>query len=198
MTASPYGPLTPASADLADYLAADAVIDHEHPEIRRLATRLRRDGVEETARATFEYVRDEIDHSADVQQWSAAYRASDVLAQRNGICHAKSHLLAALLRAQGIPTGLCYQKLGVLHGLNAVYWPETGEWVRLDARGNKGGADGQFTTQAAAEQPAWPSDPEQDEFHYGTVYASPPAVLLTGLADAKGGVAGYGYLPKEL
>jgi len=198
MTTSPYGALTPHSVDLADYLAADEVIDHEHPGIRALAVRLRRDSTVETARATFEYVRDEVDHSADIQQWSGAYRASDVLARGNGICHAKSHLLAALLRAQGIPAGLCYQKLEVLHGLNAVYWPESGQWVRLDARGNKGGADGQFATSPGAEQPAWPSDPEQRQFHYGTVYASPPPVLLAGLAEAKAGVAGYGYLPGEL
>ncbi|MBI2949982.1 MAG: hypothetical protein HYY23_20300 [Verrucomicrobia bacterium] len=30
---------------------------------------------------------------------------------RAGFCYAKSHLLAALLRARGIPAALCYQRL---------------------------------------------------------------------------------------
>ena len=79
-------------------------------------------------------------------------RASDVLAARTGFCYAKSHLLAALLRANGIPAALCYQRLSIdgqgppfcLHGLNAVHLPEHG-WYRIDARGNKPGVDAQFT-----------------------------------------------------
>ncbi|MGK4582304.1 transglutaminase domain-containing protein [Kitasatospora sp. HPMI-4] len=100
-TGSNAGPmrLRPASAALADYLAADEVIDHGHPEIRALADRLRGVRPEAGARAAFEYVRDEIAHSGDVGEWSAAYRASDVLANRNAICHGKAHLLTALLRA---------------------------------------------------------------------------------------------------
>ncbi|GAA0679274.1 transglutaminase family protein [Kitasatospora atroaurantiaca] len=198
MDTSPHGPLAPASADPADYLAADDVIDHGHPAIRALAAELRRDTAEETARATFEYVRDEISHSFDAGEWSCAYRASDVLAHRNAICHGKSHLLAALLRAQGIPAGLCYQKLEVLHGLNAVYWPETGQWVRLDARGNNHGADGRFATVPAEERLAWANDPDKDQYHYPTVYPATPPVLLAGLAEAKVGTEGYGYLPSEL
>jgi transglutaminase-like putative cysteine protease len=79
-------------------------------------------------------------------------KASDVLLHRTGYCYAKSHLLAALLRANRIPAGLCYQRLTVgdvgppfcLHGLNAVFLPEHG-WYRIDARGNKPGVNAQFT-----------------------------------------------------
>jgi transglutaminase-like putative cysteine protease len=78
-------------------------------------------------------------------------RASDVLKYKTGYCYAKSHLLAALLRANNIPTGFCYQRLSIndngepycLHGLNAVYLPEIG-WYRIDARGNRSGIDAQF------------------------------------------------------
>ncbi|MEV4559151.1 transglutaminase domain-containing protein [Kitasatospora sp. NPDC049285] len=196
--ASPHGPLSPDHADPAAYLAADEVVDHHHPLIRERAAALRRSDPEATAEAVFTYVRDEIDHSADIGEWSAAYRASDVLAAGNAICHGKAHLLAALLRANGIPTGLCYQKLEVLHGLNAVYWPESSSWVRLDARGNRNGADGRFAVRPADEQPAWANDPALGEHHYGTVYAAVPPELLAGLATGRPGTAGFDHLPLEL
>ncbi|MEO0847612.1 MAG: transglutaminase-like domain-containing protein, partial [Cyanobacteria bacterium J06648_1] len=77
---------------------------------------------------------------------------SEVLAYKTGYCFAKSHLLAALLRANSIPIGFCYQRLSVfdngapysLHGFNAVYLESSG-WYRVDARGNKPGVNAQFT-----------------------------------------------------
>ena len=76
--------------------------------------------------------------------------ASDVLIHGTGYCYAKSHLLAALLRANKIPAGLCYQRLTItdkppycLHGLNAVYLIRHG-WYRIDARGNKAGVAADF------------------------------------------------------
>ena len=74
-----------------------------------------------------------------------------MLEHGTGYCYAKSHLLAALLRANGIPTGLCYQRLTItdqppfcLHGLNAVYLKDHG-WYRVDPRGNKEGINAEFT-----------------------------------------------------
>ncbi|MDH6130457.1 transglutaminase family protein [Kitasatospora sp. GP82] len=202
MNTEPVG-LLPASDEPNDYLAADDVIDHGHPEIRALAGRLRRSSPEATARTAFEYVRDEIAHSGDVQEWSAAYRASDVLVRRNAICHGKAHLLAAVLRAQGIRAGLCYQRLNVLHGLVAVHWPAreggaAGRWVRLDPRGNKPGVDAGFATVPGEERLAWAVDPAAGEFDCPTVYPSTPPVLLRALAEARPGVQGYGHPPLEL
>jgi transglutaminase-like putative cysteine protease len=74
------------------------------------------------------------------------------MASGSGICYAKSHLLAALLRANSIPAGFCYQRLRIdetgvpcycLHGLTIVYLPEFG-WYRIDPRGNREGIDAQF------------------------------------------------------
>jgi transglutaminase-like putative cysteine protease len=192
----------PVEPGLAPYLAADDVIDDEHPQIRALAARLRGDSREATAEAAFEYVRDRIHHSSDVQRWSAAYRASDVLAEGDAICHGKAHLLAALLRAEGIPAGLCYQRLNVLHAMVAVHWagpgPSGGNWVRLDARGNRPAAAGQdavdarFALVPGEERLAFPGD------CYPGVYAAVPAELQAGLATKPVGKAGYGHLPTEL
>ncbi|HOD15132.1 MAG TPA: transglutaminase-like domain-containing protein [Spirochaetota bacterium] len=105
----------------------------------------------ETARRCFEFVRDRIFHSFDHRMGPVTLKASEVLAHRTGFCFAKSHLLAALLRANGIPAGLCYQRILLkdtgahcIHGLNAVYLQGHG-WYRADARGNKEGVDAQFT-----------------------------------------------------
>lgn len=186
--------LQPDSEDLAAYLAADDVIDHQHPEVRALAAGL---GDPEAA---FRYVRDRVAHSADAGVYSGVFRASDVLAARNAICHGKAHLLAALLRAQGVPTGLCYQRLEdgeggfVLHALNAVF--VDGRWARLDARGNREGVDAQYDLEQ--ERLAWPVRPELGERDYSALLAAPPAPLVRALGRAVPGQVGYGYLPGEL
>ncbi len=139
---------------MLSYLQASEIIDWQHPAIVALAAELAADQptVTAIARACFEWVRDRIDHSSDYQTDPVTCRASDVLEYGTGYCYAKSHLLAALLRANAIPAGFCYQRLSVnddgapycLHGFNAVYLPETG-WYRIDARGNRPGIDAQFT-----------------------------------------------------
>lgn len=137
------------------YLAASDIIDYNHPEVRQLAEQLAAGltGDEAIAKACFEYVRDTISHIGDARGGIGTLRASEVLTHQTGWCYAKSHLLAALLRANGIPTGLCYQRLNCneyedgsycLHGLNAVYLKAYG-WYRCDPRGNKPGVDAQFT-----------------------------------------------------
>ncbi|MDR0781753.1 MAG: transglutaminase family protein [Pseudomonadales bacterium] len=141
------------------YLSASPYIDCDSPAIVDLARQLAgRTNTEITlVRACFEFVRDEIRHSADFKLNPVTCKASAVLQHKTGYCYAKSHLLAALLRANGIPAGLCYQRLSIgdsgapycLHGLNAVYLSEFG-WQRLDARGNKPGVNAQFNPPAEA------------------------------------------------
>lgn len=134
-----------------DFLGACEVIDTAAPTIVEMASRLAGDSDERTALNCFEFVRDSIEHSADYRRNPVTCRASDVLKHKTGYCYAKSHLLCALLRANQIPTGLCYQRLSIdgvgapfcLHGLNAVYLAEHG-WYRIDARGNRAGVDAQF------------------------------------------------------
>lgn len=137
------------------YLEVTEIIDYQNQEVLALAKRLAQ-GCEtdiQIAKNCFEYVRDEIHHSGDYQDDITTYKASDVLKYKTGWCYAKSHLLAALLRANGIPTGFSYQRLNCseykddiycLHGLNNIYLKTYG-WYRVDARGNKEGVNAQFT-----------------------------------------------------
>ena len=140
--------------NMKTYLESSTYIDWITPEVETLAHSLTSNGAskEEIARICFEWVRDNIRHSADYKLNPVTCKASDVLKHKTGYCYAKSHLLAALLRANGIPAGLCYQRLSIddkgspysLHGLNAVYLENHG-WYRIDARGNKEGINAQFT-----------------------------------------------------
>ena len=136
------------------YLQSSEVIDWRHPAILELAQNIASDyeAPEAVAKACFEWVRDQVRHSYDHQMNPVTWRASDVLLYRTGYCYAKSHLLAALLRANDLPAGFCYQRLSIdeqgapysLHGFNAVYLLKVG-WYRIDARGNREGVDAQFT-----------------------------------------------------
>lgn len=135
------------------YLKASKYIDFDNGLLNKKALELSSglDGDLAVADACYVFVRDQIRHSWDFRSKPVTCKASDVLRYGTGYCYAKSHLLAALLRANGIPAGLCYQRLSVgdsgapycLHGLNAVFLKNHG-WYRCDARGNKAGVNAQF------------------------------------------------------
>jgi len=169
------------------YLISSNVIDWQHSDVFWMAQRLasQHDSVVAIAQACFEWVRDEIYHSVDYQMNPLTWRASEVLNYKTGYCFAKSHLLAALLRANQIPAGFCYQRLSIddqgapysLHGFNAVYLPEIG-WYRIDARGNKAGIDAQFSPpqEQLAYQPQLP-----EEVDFQTILAEPLPMFVQAL-----------------
>ncbi|WP_340819993.1 transglutaminase family protein [Methanolobus sp. WCC4] len=140
---------------LHDYLRPTPIIDFDHPAVMKKAKELAGNNQNQTeiARLCFEFVRDEIKHSHDHRMNPVTLKASEVLEHVTGYCYAKSHLLAALLRASSIPAGICYQRLSrddnaeggpfCLHALNAVHLEGIG-WYRMDARGNKEGVNAQF------------------------------------------------------
>jgi transglutaminase-like putative cysteine protease len=175
-------------SSIESYLGAGAEIESTHPEIVELAADLRRSnpGDEAFARAAFEWVRDEVRHSVDAQDPRVTICATEVLRERVGLCYAKSHLLAALLRAEGIPTGLCYQRLGnehdgfALHGLIASYID--GAWHREDPRGNKPGIDAQFSLDG--ERLAYKVNADAGEVDYPTVYPQPAREVIQVLNSA--------------
>lgn len=157
------------SNSIQDYLKISDIIDYDHKLIVNKCLELK-EGTEDEInliKRVYEFVRDEIQHSGDIGEMRVTCKASEVLEFGHGICCAKSHLLAAMLRFFGIPSGFCYQKLcsgqegidrKVLHGLNAVYLKDLNKWVRLDARGNKQGVDAQFSIYE--EKIAWPVNKE--------------------------------------
>ena len=169
------------------YLKTSDIIDWNNPAIVELANTLalNQSGPMAIARSCFEWVRDEIRHSYDYQMNPVTCRASDVLRHKTGYCYAKSHLLAALLRANGIPAGLCYQRLSLdetgtpycLHGLNAVHLPEVG-WYRMDARGNRSGVNAQFTPPQ--EQLAFKIQ-FAEEADFPIIFAEPLNVVVEAL-----------------
>lgn len=171
-----------------DYLGSDAVVDGEHPAVAKLARTVRRTypGEAAYAAAAFEYVRDQVDHSVDVQDPRVTLSASDTLHEGVGLCFSKAHLLTALLRTQGIPAGLCYQRLTddgssfTLHGLIAVYLD--GAWHRQDPRGNKPGIDAQFSV--GQPRLAWTVRPLLDECDYPEVHVRPHPAVVAAMTEA--------------
>jgi transglutaminase-like putative cysteine protease len=180
----------PESDDLNDYLVSDAIIDWRIPDVRQKALELTHALPDEVAKARclYEWVRDTIPHSNDAGLDIVTCTASEVLRHGTGICFAKSHLLAALLRAVTIPAGFCYQVLRldppvdnepVLHGFNAIYLATVGRWIRVDARGNTNGINARFSIRK--EQLAFAMDPLADEFIYETIFATPAESVVKHL-----------------
>lgn len=166
------------SNNLNDYLECSEVIDRENLEIQEIANKLDRNIENEIdlIRTVYEFVRDEIRHSSDAGKSTVTWKASDVLKYKHGLCFANSHLLAAILRSLGVPTGFCYQKLEFeegfgLHGLNAVFIKSINKWIRLDARGNENGINAQFSINK--EILAYPVNEDKGEVDFPVIYTEP-------------------------
>src|SRR5437660_5979844 len=196
-------PMQLQSSHLADYLRCTPIIDWETPAIIAQTQAITRSLTHDTAKAQalFGWVRDTIPHSWDMRTDVVTCAASEVLEQRTGLCYAKSHLLAAMLRCAGIPAGVCYQVFQrsppyhglALHGLNVLYLPSLARWVRVDARGNTGTIDAQFSL--TEEQLAFPIDPSQGEFLYETIYTDPVPEVVRVLRRFTSLHALWPYLP---
>ena len=179
---------------IENYLSPSEAIDFDNPLVADKAKEL--SSSSETAlemtKKCYEFVRDEICHCVDFDMNPVTCRASEVLIHRTGFCFAKSHLLAALLRACSIPAGLCYQRITChlpgqpfcLHGLVAVYLDEYG-WYRIDPRGNKEGVHAGFNPPK--EQLAFQCN-LPGEYMLPEIWAEPPdsvRIFLTTHTDYK-------------
>lgn len=173
------------------YLTSTEFIDWNEPSVLNQAKELAAGlhSPEDIVKECFEFVRDEIKHSWDFKLNPITSKASDVLKHGTGYCYAKSHLLAALLRANQIPAGLCYQRLTIaedqpsfcLHGLNAVYLQSFG-WYRVDARGNKEGVIAEFCPPV--EKLAFPII-TLGEADLPEIWAEPLPIVIQALQEGK-------------
>ena len=196
------------SEKLADYLLELDEVNYSHSLIKEKVEELYTGNQTEIEKAkiAFEFVRDEISHSWDIQGKRVTCKASDVLKYKEGICYAKSNLLASLLRSQGIPTGFCYQRLMLfdtpekgysLHALNAVYLNSLNKWIRLDARGNKTGVDAQFSIEQ--EKLAFSVNEKFDEKDYPIIYVKPHPKTINVLKEYNDALEMYKhYLPEHI
>ena len=141
---------------MEDYLIETPSIDYMNPLIRDKVRELMDQSEDDLdyIKRSYIFVRDEIPHSWDIKTEVVSRTASDVLKNKTGICWTKSCLLAALLRANGIPSGISYQLLTradddsegyMIHALNTVYLKDFNKWIRLDARGNKENINAYFS-----------------------------------------------------
>lgn len=97
--------------------------------------------------------------------------------------------MAALLRANKIPAGLCYRRLTIndnkppfcLHGLNSLYLEKYG-WFRVDARGNKTGVQAEFSPPV--EKLAF-SITIEGEADLPEIWSEPMPVIVQALENGK-------------
>lgn len=187
---------------MENYLSYSYYIDWKNPNIIQKAKDLLiLDNEVDTVKRTYHFVRDEIKHSWDIQDRRVTARVSDVLQEKVGICWAKANLLAALLRANQIPAGICYQRLTLedtpesgycIHALNAVYLSSLKSRIRLDARGNKEGIQAEMSLDQ--EQLAFAVRPELGEIDYQEVYAEPLPVTMDILEKSTDALYMYQHL----
>jgi transglutaminase-like putative cysteine protease len=188
---APYVPV-PERPGFDRYLEDTIVVDWQTPIVfektRALTAGLT--SVEDRLRALFEFVRDEIDHSFDIETDELTCNASQVLRAGHGLCYAKCHLLAAMIRGCGVPAGFGFQRLRsegegsrfVLHGFVGVYLADRERWAALDARGN----NAEVTTEFSLDAPsfAYTPDPALGEETQPLVYSKPVKHIVGMLSRA--------------
>ena len=183
----------------SEYLEKTEYVDYDDPGIINLAESFRKQAPDELSliKETYCFVRDEIKHSWDVQDSYVAVSASDTLRAGVGICWAKANLLAALLRANGIPAGFSYQRLTLgdtpdtgfcIHTVNTAFVACLNKWIRLDARGNKDGINAQFSVDE--EQLAFPIKSE-GEIDYHDNHSYPDRGLMKVLRESTDAIDMY-------
>ena len=186
----------------SDYLEKSKYIDFAHPAVQQKAQELRNISSTEIEllQSTYYFVRDEIRHSWDAQDKRVTVSASDVLREGVGICWAKCNLLAALLRANGIPCGFSHQRLTLgdtpdtgycIHSLNTVYVSALDRWIRLDARGNTDKIRAEFSLEE--EILAFHVIPENDEYDYHDNLPRPVEALMKVLEESTDALYMYQY-----
>jgi len=176
---------------MKEYLKETEIIDYSNSDIKKLAKELSKNCKDdvEIARNCFLFVRDNIRHTGDCKNNITTCKASEVLKFKTGWCYAKSHLLAALLRANNIPTGFCYQRLScneykkkhLLFAWIKCYLSSKIWLVYGYARGNKEGVNAEFCPPI--EKLAFHL--QADEFDLPGIYSEPLKIVIETLMKFK-------------
>lgn len=178
--------------DLSIFLAEDEYVDFSSAMIKEKAYELFHNVNTDTEKVkiVFEFVRDKIPHSFDIRAKVITARASDVLTNKTGICHAKANLFAALLRLESIPVDFCFQRMTIakddslgyaVHCYNAIFIDY--HWIKVDASGQANGKNAQFSLTEPVL--AFPVREEYDEYFWAGIYARPHSDTMQMLDKAK-------------
>jgi len=178
--------------NIQSFVEENRYIDFSSPIIREKAKSLFYGADDDITKAkiAYEYVRDEVPHTFDIQSDIITAKASDVLIHNTGICHAKANLLAALLRGQNIPAGFCFQHLTLsnddslgycVHCYNALFLKN--KWIKVDARGNTNGIEAQFSLTEPIL--AFSNRVGYDEYSWEGIYSKPHIDTMIMLEKAK-------------
>jgi len=137
----------PVMEDLSIYLRPTYYIDYTSPLVAQISKKIRASHPHERAKAVFDFVRDKIIYNPYSPFYLAEhYQASRTLERGEGFCTQKAVLLAALVRAQGIPARLVFAdirnhlvppklwammktNLFAFHGYNELYID--GRWIKV-------------------------------------------------------------------
>jgi len=187
----------PELDSLARYLEDTEVVDWMTPPLEEKARALTEGCGDDGERVLrlFAFVRDEIACSEQGTTQVVTCRASEVLREGVGLCHARCHLLVALLRARGIPAGFGYQRLRrrshgsgfVLHGFVGAYLREatagTGRWIALDPHGDLA----RTSTRLDPDAPHFANtpDPEAGEVTRELIHPRPHKTVVDVLSRAE-------------
>ena len=177
--------------DIDEYLSVSKYINWNNDSIISKADEFKLKFTDEISlvKSVYEFVRDEIMHSWDAQDKRVT--KSETECWNRALAYAGQKQIFLLLRACGIPAGICYQRLTLgdvpetgfcIHALNAVYISSLNRWIRLDARGNKAGVDARFDLEQ--ERLAFSVRRDFGEVDYGIVYANPSDKLMKVLEES--------------
>ncbi len=198
--------LRPETTRWQGYVEDTITIDWQTPPVMERARALAEGCADDVskARSVYGFVRDAIAHTADAGRDELPCRASQVLEAGTGIGFSKSHLLAALMRAVGVPAGFCYQVLRrapdeggtLLYGFNAIYLQSLDRWLALDARGNRPGLEAEFSLDEPVL--AVRADPARGEWVYPLIWTRSAAVVVDLLSRNKSLAKIADHIPEEL
>ncbi len=130
---------------MENYLIETPSIDYMNPLIQDKVRELMNKSEDnwDYIKRSYIFVRDEIPHSWNIKTDVVSKTASEVIENKTAICWTKSCILAALRRANKIPSGISYQLLTraydasegyMIHALNTLHIKDLNKWIRLDAR----------------------------------------------------------------